>query len=270
VLGVAGAYLFTVHSLSSRRPFINWSVFRDRNLTVGMVITFAYAYISLAPLVLIPTMLQSLKGLEMVTTGVLLIPRGAAQIAAILLVGPLIDRLDPRILIGLGFASFAIGSFMMANYTLDIGLRDVVIPTIFQGLAMAIIWIPTFTLMYSTLAPSLRTDAASLVGLIYTIASSLGVAISVTLLSRSVQTNTEELTAYVVPTNELLRFPEYSDGWNLDSLDRLASIQSEIGKQALMIGYVNVYWVLALLCVVVLPLVTLIRKRTRTPPAGNK
>ena len=44
-------------------------------------------------------------------------------------------------------------------------------------------------------------------GLSYTVASSMGVAVSVVVLTRSSQTSREELAAHVIPTNELLRYP---------------------------------------------------------------
>jgi hypothetical protein len=50
-----------VHSFSARNPFFRWRVFADRNLSVGFVLTFAFAFISLIPLVLVPAMLEELR-----------------------------------------------------------------------------------------------------------------------------------------------------------------------------------------------------------------
>ena len=260
-VGIAGLYFFTVRSFTTRKPFMDFNVFRDRNFTIGLFITSVYAFISLAPLVLIPTMLQDLRGLEVLTIGLLLVPRGLVQMATVLVIGPFIDRWDPRFLIALGLVGFGGSSSMMASYNLDIGIWNVVVPTLVQGMSMALISVPTLSLQYSTLAPRLRTNAATIVGLAYTIASSIGVSVSVVVLTRSAQRSTEELGAHVVPTNELLRFPQYAEAWDLDVLENLAAIQAEIGQQALMIGYLNVYWMLAVLSMLTLPLVLLIGKR---------
>ena len=74
-------------------------------------------------------------------------------------------------------------------------------------------------------------------------------AIAVTLLTRTSQTSNAELAAHVVPTNELLNFPEYR-GWDLEVLESVAAIQSEVSQQALMIGYANVFWLLTWVCFV--------------------
>ena len=265
-VGVAAMYFFTLHSFSTKRPFIDWSILRDSNLVVGMILLMSYAFISLAPLILIPTMLQDLRGFELVTIGLLLIPRGIAQVSTIAFMSVLIDRIDPRILIGTGLIGFAVGSWLMTNFNLDIGVSSLMIPTLIQGVSMGLISVPILSVAYATIAPHLRTHAATLTGLAYTIASSMGVAVSVVVLTRSSQTSREELAAHVVPTNELLRYPEYSKGWNLDVLENLAAIHGEIGQQATMIGYVNVYWMLAVLCLCVFPLIFLVRK---TPERGD-
>ena len=114
---------------------------------------------------------------------------------------------------------------------------------------MSIIWLPVFHMLYSTLKSELHKEAAAMVGLAYSISSSAGIAISVTLVTRTSQTSTQELVTHIIPTNKLLRYPEYSD-WNLDAVESLASIQAEVAAQAQMIGYVNVFWLLTIVCLV--------------------
>ena len=247
-------YLFVAHSLTTKRPFINWSIFRDRNLSVGILLVFTFAYISLTPLVLTPGMLEQLRGLELVTIGFVLVPRGIVQLIVLFAMAPLVGRIDARILITIGFAIYAVGSAMMANYNLSVGVWDVIIPLTLQGVAMSIIWLPIFNMMYSTLDANYRTDAAALMGLAYSISSSAGVAVSVTLVSRTSQTSTEELSSHLVPSNELLRHPEYA-GWDLNAVESLAFMQAEVAQQALMIGYVNVFWMLTVVCVAAIPIV---------------
>ena len=145
---------------------------------------------------------------------------------------------------------------MMSRFNLSIGHWDVIIPMTMQGAAMSIIWLPIFNMMYAPLEERYRTDGASVTGLAYSISSSAGVAISVTLISRSSQTSNEELASNVVLTNELLRYPEYS-GWDLSAVQGLASIQAEVAQQALMISYVNVFWLLTFVCLAAIPVVIL-------------
>ena len=155
-VGIAALYFFTVHSFSVKNPFIDWSILRDRNLIVGLALLMAFAFISLAPLILIPTMLQDLRGFELLTIGLLLIPRSIAQLVTIAFMSFLIDRVDPRILISTGLVGFAIGSWMMASFNLDIGVGNLMIPTVVQGISMGLISVPIMSVAYATITPALR------------------------------------------------------------------------------------------------------------------
>ena len=242
-------YFFVVHSITAKNPFFRWDVFKDRNLSVGIVLTFSFAFISLTPLVLLPTMLEQLRGFDTVTVGMMLVPEGVVELIGLLLVAQFIGRFDSRILISSGFLLYAAGAWMMTNYNFSIGFWEIIIPLSMQGAAMSIIWLPVFHMLYSTLRSELHNEAAAMVGLAYSISSSAGIAISVTLVSRTSQTSTQELVSHVIPTNELLRLPEYRD-WNLDAVESLASIQAEVSAQAQMIGYINIFWMLTLICIV--------------------
>ena len=164
-LGVIALYFFVVHSLTTRRPFFNWQIFKDRNLAVGALLTFTFAFISLPPLVLMPTMLEQLRGLEVVTIGFIMVPRGCIQVVVLILVAQLVGRVDSRLLVSTGFLLYAAGSWMMSSYNLSIGLSDVILPLAMQGIAMSIIWLPICHMLYSTLEARYRTDAAAVVGL---------------------------------------------------------------------------------------------------------
>ena len=256
VLGVVSLYFFVIHSLTTKKPFFNWQIFRDRSFTVGTLLTFTFSFISLPTLVMVPAMLAELRGLEVVTIGFIMVPRGCVQLVVTLVVARLIGRVDARALICFGFVLYAAGTLMMSRFNLSIGLWDVIIPMAMQGAAMSIIWLPVFNMMYATLEERYRTDGASVTGLAYSLTSSAGLAVSVTLISRGSQTSNEELASNVILTNELLRYPEYSD-WDLSAAQSLASIQAEVAQQALMISYVNVFWLLSVVCLAAIPIVIL-------------
>ena len=263
IVGVVSLYFFITHTMTTAQPFFRWEVFKDKNLSVGVLLTLVFSFVSFAPLVLIPSMLESLRGLEVTTIAQVNVPRGVVQIILFALLGPLIGRLDSRLMVVSGFVIFATGSWMMSRYNMSIGTLDVMIPLTLQGIAMALMWLPVFHMMYLTLEEKYHTEVGSLVGLAYSLSSSIGIAVSVTLLGRSTQTSSEELAAHVVPTNERLWFPEYAD-WDLDTIESLAAIQAEVAQQALMIAYVNVFWMLGAVCIAAIPVVLVFGTSGRT------
>ena len=261
---VIALVIYIANTLTSDKRFVRWQIFRDRNLAVGVLLTSIFGFISLAPLVLVPPMLEQIKGLEVVTIGLVVTPRGLVQIVLMLMLGPFVARLNPRVLMAIGFVSYAMGSWMMSNYTPDIGLWDVLIPQLLQGVTSAFVWLPLFHILYTTLRTEFHNEASMVNGLVYNLISSAGVALLVVILSRSMQINSEELAGHITSTSELLRFPEYA-GFDVRNAMDAAAVHAEIGQQALMIGYVNVFWLLTWVSLAALPLLLLIptEKRNR-------
>ena len=257
VISAVALLAYVIHTATSDRRFVRWSIFSDRNFAVGVVLTSIFGLISLAPLVLVPPMLEQIKGLEVVTIGLVVTPRGITQIVIMLILGPFVSRLDPRMLMGVGFISYAIGSWMMTNYNHDIGLWDILIPSIFHGVTSALVWLPLFHVLYSTLHHDYHNEASMINGLVYNLISSAGVAYLVVVISRSIQINTQELGAHIDPSREVLGFAEYGHYDFTNSMD-VAAIHAEISQQALMIGYVNVYWLLTWISLAALPLLLLV------------
>jgi MFS transporter, DHA2 family, multidrug resistance protein len=259
-IGCIAFYLYIIHTLHCKNPFLNWEIFSDRNFVLGLLMTMIYAYVGLVPLVVLPTMLEQLRGLEVTTIGLLLVPRGIAQMLGMIAVGILASRMDPRILLIGGLIVFSGSSAYMAHYTLTIGITDIILPTIFQGFSMAFIWIPIMALMYATIDDKLRTSAASMVSLTYSLSSSLGVALAITVLQRSLQTNHEEIGGFIDPTRKVFLFDEISSMWNIFDTTKLLAIENEITLQAYSISYANVFWLLTLSTTVIIPLVFLLRR----------
>ena len=268
VFGTLALCAYVSHSLSSNTRLIHWRIFLDRNFSVGILLLAGFAFISLAPLVLIPPMLEQLRGLDVVTIGVLISVRGVIQIFLMLAMGPYIARLNGRLLIAIGFLAYAAGSAMMSNYNLDIGAWDIILPQLLHGISIAFIWLPIFHMLYLTIDEDYRTDAATLVGLVYNIVSSAGVAILVVVLNRSLQINTEELGAHVTSTSEVLRSAAYA-ALEPDTIAGLAAIQAEINTQAMMTSYVNVFWLLTWVALGSLPILLVPRPRRHTEAAGS-
>ena len=257
-LGIITLYYFVVHTVNTPVPFLRWEIFKDRNYCLGIVIVFVYAGLTLAPLVLIPTMLAELKGLELLTTGLVLVPRGITQILGLMIIGYLVNRFDPRTLSLIGFLAYAAGGWPMVNYTMDVGWWDVVWPNMVQGVAMSFMLIPATTLLYANIAENLRVDAASVMQLTYSLSSSIGVALAVTWLSRSSQVMQEELSANVIPSNELLRFAQNTH-IDFNSVASLLALKAEVSYQALMVAYVNIYWATLLITLLTTPIMLFFR-----------
>ena len=97
-------YLFLAHMFTSEEPFIAPGLFADRNFAVGVMFIFVVGVILLATLALLTPYLQNLKGFPVLDAGILLAPRGIGTMVAMMIVGRLINRFDPRLMVVAGLA----------------------------------------------------------------------------------------------------------------------------------------------------------------------
>ena len=256
-IGLTSFYLYIVHTLHCKHPFLNWSIFKDRNLLCGVLITAIYAYSGLVPLVILPSMMEELRGVEVFTSGLIVMPRGIANMVGMVLAGIIATKIDQRILIAIGLAAYAYTSWYMAHYNINIGIYNVLWPTMLQGFAMGFIWVPAMGLMYATISDKLRTSGASMISLTYSLSSSFGVAMAVVILNRSSQINNAELGEFIVPGRQIVKDSAMISDFNSQS--ELISLSQEIALQSAAISYANVYLMMAISSLVIIPLAFLLK-----------
>ena len=73
-----GFYLFIVHVLTRKAHFLRTALFRDRNLVLSTVMSFALGFVLLPTLALTSPMLEELLNYPVETTGYMTIPRGVS------------------------------------------------------------------------------------------------------------------------------------------------------------------------------------------------
>jgi DHA2 family multidrug resistance protein len=240
-------------------------MFLDRNFVVGLVLMTIFGLLVFVPMVLIPTMLERLRGFPVLMIGLLLAPRGMGTMLAMIVCGRLVTRVDARLLLALGFFGQGMSTWLMSQFNLDTGPSQVFWAGLLQGFGVGMMFVPLTMITFATLPVDLRTDGSALFHLVRNIGSSIGISLAVTYLTRSTQHNRAELAEFASPLNEALRVPNPAAGWDLSSLQDLAAIELEINRQAAMIAYINDFYVMTLLALASMPLILLAR-RARTAP----
>lgn len=258
-------YLFLVHTFTTRNPFIAPEMFRDRNLCVGLVMMFFMGIILLATLALLTPFLQGLMDYPVTTAGLLLAPRGVGTMAAMMLVGRIIHRVDPRVLILFGLMLVAIALWEMTLFSLDVSEAALFRTGLVQGLGLGFVFVPLSTITFSTLAPQYRNQGTALFSLIRNIGSSIGISVVIFLLDHTTRTVQAGIVEGVTPTNDMLRSPSVAALWNLTTDLGRARLDAEVTRQATLIAYLNDFQIMMLVAFVAMPLVFLMRGPQRRP-----
>ncbi len=117
VLGGLGVYLFVVHMLTARRPFIPPALFKDRNFATGVGMMFAAGTILVSSSSLMAPWLQNLANYPVDTAGLIMAPRGIGTMVAMVLAGRVATRIDPRLAMGFGILCVVWSIWEMTTWT---------------------------------------------------------------------------------------------------------------------------------------------------------
>lgn len=261
-LAAGGFYLFVAHIATSRHPFIDPALFRDRNYSLGLALFFVVGIILLATLALLPPFLQTMGGYPVIDVGLLLAVRGVGTLVAMLGVGRLVTRVDVRLLLSTGFLLSAVSMWDATHFTDESGPWAIMRSGFIQGVGLGFLFVPLSTITFATLAPRLRNDATSIFSLVRSLGSSIGVSIVVTQLARATQVNHAVLAESLTPFRPALR-EAVESGWvDLGSAQGMAVLEGMVSHQARLMAYLQDFELLMLMSLTPLPLVWLLRPRS--------
>lgn len=268
ILSVMFLVMFVIQMKLADTHFIDLAVFKDRNFVFGCVFGFSIGNLIFATLALLPPMLERLMGYPVVLTGLVTMPRGVGAMISMIIVGRLIQRFDPRLLMAIGLCSGAAGLYIMSGFSLQMDYRPVLISGLLQGLGIGLIFVPLTTLTFATLDSRLRNEGAALYTLIRNLGGSIGISVLSVIAARNADIVHSRLVEGLRPDNPALQraMPDL----DFQDTGALALLNNLVTAQAGMVSYVDVFWLMFIAMIVASPLIILMRRPTKSPAAANE
>ncbi|MCB1488033.1 MAG: MFS transporter, partial [Bauldia sp.] len=262
-LAIAAAWIFLVHTVTAREPFIEPVLFRDRNFAASLAMIFIIGIILLATMALLPPMLQNLFGYPVVTVGLVLAPRGIGTMISMLVVGRLVRLIDPRLLVFAGLMLAATSLWMMTGFSPEMDEWPLITSGVIQGFGLGLVFIPLSTVAFATLDPRYRTEATSLFNLMRNLGSSIGISIVATALASNAQIVHATLVEWMNPFNPNLAAAGIDPGSFVTpgGIQTAAIMNLEITRQALMVAYVDDFKLMLIITLCAAPLLLLLRHK---------
>ena len=275
-VAMLAGYLFVVHTATAgERSFLNRDLLKNPNFAVGTILMFFVGGILSGTLALVPTMLQSLMDYPVFTTGLITSPRGVGTMAAMFIVGRLINRVDNRLIILSGLLMTVVSLWQMTGFSLQMGMAPVITSGLLQGFGLGCTFVPLNTLALSNLPRHILTQGTALRSLMRNLGGSIGISVFEALLTQNTQIVHSRLVEHLRPDNPLARAPFLSAPFSLTNPTGIAALNAEVTRQAAMVAYIDVYTFMMMIVVVTIPLLLLVRvpRRRRAAqapvPAGN-
>jgi DHA2 family multidrug resistance protein len=184
-----------------------------------------------------------------------------------IVVGRLVGKVDARLLILFGIGLMAWSLHIMSGFSLQMDRGPVITSGIIQGFALGFLFVPLNTLAFGTLNPKFRTTAASLLNLSRSVGGSIGISVVTVLLAHNGQQSHSDLTQHITQQALPQVSPAIMHGAPPLTDAVLMMADAEINRQALMIAYIDDFWLMMIVSLLAIPLLLLLKKGRRPQPS---
>jgi MFS transporter, DHA2 family, multidrug resistance protein len=264
VAGVAATYFVAHTALTpAKQSFVDYRLLKNQNYVTGLLFIFIVGLVLYATRALTPTMLENLLGYPVATTGLVTAPTGIGTMVAMLIAGRIIGKVDLRLTLLVGFLVTAFSLYQMAGYSLDLSESDIVVPGLIQGFGTGLVFVPLSAATFATLSSEMRAQGTALYSLVRNIGSSLGISLVQTLLTRNTVIAHASLAERVTASSSAWKNPAVAAAFDVHRPSAAALLDSVITQQAAMIAYIDDFWFMLFLTLLVIPLLLLIKPPSR-------
>jgi len=183
--------------------------------------------------------------------------------------GRLIGRVDSRILLSFGVLTNAYALFLMSHFNLEADFWTVIWPRIIQGIGISFFFVPLSTLTLSSIPRPQMGNGSAIFNLLRNLGGSFGVAFITTFFSRRIQFHHHHLSEgfsifdfklqQAVPALQSFLQGRGFEGTTAKQ-GALAALYGQLQKQAAMLGFNDVFYLLFFFFLCLIPLIWIIRK----------
>ena len=193
VVSVACGVAFFWRMATARQPIVDLTAFRDRNFWTGSMFAFVLGIGLYGLTYIYPVYLAVVRGYSSLMIGKTMFVTGLCMFMTAPLAGRLMTRVDPRIMIAIGFVGFSVGTWQASFVTVDWDFWELFWPQIFRGVSLMLCMVPINNLALGTMPPHKIKNASGLFNLMRNLGGAVGLALINTLLDKRMDLHLERL-----------------------------------------------------------------------------
>ncbi|MBU0588698.1 MAG: DHA2 family efflux MFS transporter permease subunit [Gammaproteobacteria bacterium] len=256
VVALVGFVFFLIWELTEEHPVVDLSLFKRRNFWLGATTTAVGYGLFFGNVVLLPLWLQQYMGYTATEAGIVLAPVGLLAIVLSPVVGKNIGKVDPRKFATFAFIVFGLVLWMRSNFNTQADVATILVPTVIQGIAMAFFFIPLVTITLSGLTPDRIPAASGLSNFVRITAGAFGTSIATTEWENRAAIHHAQLAESVNMGSQATQGALSGlASAGLSPQQALATINRLVDQQAFMLAANDIFYVSALMFLVMIPLV---------------
>ncbi len=264
IIAVFASAAFFLRGWNKPDNIIDLSLLKNRNFVAGTLAITAYGISLFGWMALMPLFSQSLLGYSPAAAGTLFIPRAIVSAITLAITGSILIRMfDARYLVIAGLVMTALGTLPMAYFSLYVDFWGIARPGMLAGIGTGLFFVPLTAVAFASIRKSQYDEASGVYALMRGIGGSAGIAVVSWLFVRQAQIHFNELTAHITPYNRDVVPYLGQYGLTPYSPEAAPLIIHEIGRQAQMLAFNDIFWFIAMVTLAIIPLIFLMKRPER-------
>ncbi len=229
-VAVVALIALVIWELTDKHPIVNLSLFRYRNFSFGtLALVLGYSGFFGINL-LLPQWLQTQLGYTPVWAGLAAAPIGLLPVFLSPLVGRFAHKVDMRLLSGGSFLVIGASCFMRATFNTEVDYRHIAEVQVFMGLGIALFFMPTTSILLSSLPPKDIADGSGLATFLRVLGGSFASSLTTWIWQRRADLHhaqlAEHVTAYDPATQAYLHQLGGASTAHYAQIDRIVESQA--------------------------------------------
>ncbi len=193
VVGVVALGLFLWRQLRSKKPMLEFRVFRYDMFSLTTIINVVVTMAMYAAMILLPIYLQKIRGFSPLESGLLLMPGAILMGIMSPITGMIFDRIGARWLAVIGLAITAVTTWEFSNLTDSTTYSHLILMYTARMFGMSMLMMPIQTAGLNQLPARLNAHGTAMSNTLRTIAGALGTALLVTIMSTRAKDKATEM-----------------------------------------------------------------------------
>jgi DHA2 family multidrug resistance protein len=174
--------LFLERSFFSANPLVKLSALRKPTFAFASIFSFVTGVGLFSSIYLVPLFLGRVRGYDSLQIGETVFVVGVAQILGVAVSASLSQRIDLRIMIGVGLSLFAASLWLTSSMTSSWGFSELFWSQGLRGLALMLCIVPSVTMALAGFEPAELKYASGLFNLMRNLGGAVGIAVVNTMI----------------------------------------------------------------------------------------
>jgi len=275
IVMTVGFIVFVYRVFTQEEPIVDLSAFTNVNFAFGSLFSFVLGIGLYGLTYLYPVFLGRIRGYDSLMIGDALFVSGLAMFIMAPISGALSRKVDPRLMLLVGFLGFAAGTWRMTGLTADWDFYELLIPQVLRGASLMLCMVTINNVALGTLHPSRLKNASGLFNLTRNLGGAVGLALINTVLTDRNSFHYARLAEHVQwgsveAENKLQAMSRNFQSWGIDGNSAaISKLTGMVHQQAALLSFIDVFYLLTILFASLACLALLMRKPDAAAGGGG-